>query len=141
MDVRLILTPDLSQLSFVLLVPITHLLTFCVSPIDVKEKVLNTVAVHFEGIEGNRAGFPGHLNDILDRAVLVFYEPMYEQLREKFPTASSTLQRGGFGENLIVDHPSLDPAVVCIGDTFQIGSVRLVVTVRDSFMNQDIMIT
>lgn len=93
-----------------------------------KEKVTGAVAVHYEGIEGNRAGFPGHVNDILDRSILVFYEPIYDHLREKFPSATKTLKRGGFGENLIVDHPSLNPKEVCIGDIYQIESVRLVVT-------------
>ena len=94
----------------------------------VKEKVSDAVAVTFEGIEGNRAGYEGHIDDILDRAVLVFYEPIYAHLIEQFPTATETLKRGGMGENLIVDHPSLNPTEVCIGDIYQIGSVRLVVT-------------
>lgn len=94
----------------------------------VKEKVTDAVAVTFEGIEGNRAGLESHINDILDRAVLMFYEPTYDHLREKFPSAALTLVRGGFGENLLVDDPSLSPEVVCVGDIFCIGSVRFVVT-------------
>jgi MOSC domain-containing protein YiiM len=94
----------------------------------IKTPVSGAVAVHFNGIEGNMAGYEGHVRDILDRAVLVFYEPIYNQLQEKFPDAMKTLKRGGFGENIVVDHPSLSPEEVCIGDVYQIGTVRLVVT-------------
>mmetsp|Transcript_13368 Transcript_13368/g.21911 ORF Transcript_13368/g.21911 Transcript_13368/m.21911 type:complete len:286 (+) Transcript_13368:1-858(+) len=93
-----------------------------------KDVVTGQVEVNFKGIKGNMAGFEGHIRDILDRAVLVFYEPIYDQLCERFPKAKETLKRGGFGENLIVDHPSLSPEVVCIGDVFHIGTVKFVVT-------------
>lgn len=93
-----------------------------------KDVVTGQVEVNFKGIKGNMAGFEGHIRDILDRAVLVFYEPIYEQLRKQFPAAKETLKRGGFGENLIVNHPSLSPEVVCIGDIFVIGTVKFVVT-------------
>lgn len=93
-----------------------------------KKTINGPVAVSTSGIEGNLAGFKGHLDDIHDRAVLVFFEPVYKELQEKFPESRETLVRGGFGENVIVDHPTMCPSKVCIGDVYEIGSVLCTVT-------------
>lgn len=86
------------------------------------------IPVSFEGVEGNRAGFPGHAADIIDRAVMVQNDLSYEHLKIKFPESASTLVRGGFGENFVVNHPSLLPSEVCIGDVYNIGSAVFFVT-------------
>lgn len=87
-----------------------------------------TVNVHVMGIEGNAAGYPGHIADTLNRSILVHNESNYPKLRTLFPAAEASLVRGGFGENLVVDHPSLMHDVVCIGDKYQIGSVIVMIS-------------
>jgi MOSC domain-containing protein YiiM len=87
-----------------------------------------TVTVKRDGMEGNAAGFPGHIDDMQNRAILVYNENTYDQLQQLFPDCQSTLVRGGFGENILVNHDSLLPSVVCIGDKFRIGTTVCVVT-------------
>lgn len=80
------------------------------------------------GIEGNAAGYPTHISDTINRAVLLFNEPTYATLSEKFPDATKSLVRGGFGENLVVNHPNFAPSEVCVGDKYKIGNVICMVT-------------
>jgi len=93
-----------------------------------KHVVGPTVAVTELGIEGNAAGHPGHVSDTINRAILLFNELNYDVLKEKFPAAELSLVRGGFGENLIVNDPGFAPSEVCVGDTYQIGSVICMIT-------------
>lgn len=74
-----------------------------------------------DGIQGNTAGFPTHIEDSKDRAALVFNELTYKALADEFPDCKETLVRGGFAENFVVNSPELLPSVVCIGDVFRIG--------------------
>ena len=50
--------------------------------------------VGFRGVEGNAAGYPSHIDDTLNRAVLVYNELTYDHLKEKFPNSSESLKRG-----------------------------------------------
>ena len=87
-----------------------------------------TVQVTTMGIEGNASGFPTHISDTINRAILLFNEPTYATLKDKFPDAAESLVRGGFGENLVVNHPNFVPFEVCVGDKYQIGNVVCMVT-------------
>lgn len=93
-----------------------------------KHVVGPTVNVTTRGIEGNAAGYPGHIDDTINRAVLIYNELSYEPLKELFPAAVSSLIRGGYGENIVVNHPSMLPSEVCVGDKYQLGTVVLMVT-------------
>jgi MOSC domain-containing protein YiiM len=88
----------------------------------VKHAVGPSINIYWRGPEGNMAGYPGHVTDTINRAVLVFNELSYNTLRDAFHDSASTLRRGGFGENFVVNHPDLLPSVVCIGDVYSIGS-------------------
>jgi MOSC domain-containing protein YiiM len=79
------------------------------------------------GILGNSAGYPSHVEDTINRAVLVFNELLYPVFQGMYPEVSSFV-RGGLGENLLVSDPCLMPSVVCVGDIFKIGHVTCVVT-------------
>lgn len=93
-----------------------------------KHVVGPTVNVKYLGIEGNAAGFPGHITDTINRSILMYNESEYAILRENFPTATESLVRGGFGENIVVNHPSLNTTEVCVGDKYQIGNIIVHVT-------------
>jgi MOSC domain-containing protein YiiM len=93
-----------------------------------KHVVGPTVQVSSLGIEGNAAGYPGHIDDKYNRAICVFNERFYDTLKELFPGAKLSLVRGGFGENLVVDNPDLMHSAVCVGDKYQIGTTVCVVT-------------
>ena len=75
-----------------------------------------------DGLAGNGAGFPSHIEDARDRTALVFNELTYDLLSEEFPQCRDTLVRGGFAENFVVTSPDLLPSVVCVGDVFRVGS-------------------
>lgn len=81
------------------------------------------IAVTLEnGLAGNGAGFPSHIEDSRDRAALVFNELTYQHLLTIFPQCTETFVRGGFSENFVVNSPDLLPNVVCIGDIFRVGT-------------------
>ena len=93
-----------------------------------KHIVDSTIGVHENGFEGNAAGFPSHIEDTLNRAILVYNESTYIDLKILFPLAALTLIRGGFGENIVINHPSLLASEVCVGDKFSIGTTICQVT-------------
>ena len=87
-----------------------------------------TVQVNTMGIEGNSSGYPTHISDTINRAILFFNESTHATLKDKLPDAAESLVRGGCGENLVVNHPNFVPSEVCVGDKFQIGNVICMVT-------------
>ena len=88
---------------------------------------ISTVRATLNGLEDNAPGYPSHIDDSSNRAALVCSLETYQLLIKKFP-GTETFLAGGFGENFIVDHPDLSPAVVCVGDVYQIGSAQFTVT-------------
>lgn len=97
------------------------------NPSSYAKSSVPSVVATLSGLSGNAPGYPSHIDDSSNRAALVFNLETYEHLAKLFP-GRDTFIMGGFGENFVVDHPELSPAVVCIGDCYQIGSAQFVVT-------------
>jgi MOSC domain-containing protein YiiM len=53
-----------------------------------KRVVGPTVQVSSLGIEGNAAGYPGHIDDKYNRAICVFNERLYDTLKELFQASA-----------------------------------------------------
>jgi MOSC domain-containing protein YiiM len=90
-----------------------------------KENV-EEVEIDANGPVGNEIGHPVHIQYAQDRAVLVYNVLTTKLLKEKFPEHDISI--GDMGENFVVDHPSLTPEEVCVGDVFQIGTAKFFVT-------------
>jgi MOSC domain-containing protein YiiM len=87
-----------------------------------KEPVMDPIYLGKIGLEGDSQANKKHHGGP-DKAVLMYsadHYPKWEaELGKQFP-------KGGFSENLTVS--GLDETIVCVGDVFQIGAVKLQVT-------------
>eukprot|EP01040_Poterioochromonas_malhamensis_P008650 gene8650-9361_t len=81
---------------------------------------VSEVEVTFAGLEGNESGHPSHIENAQYRAAMIHNTLHNEYFKDLFP--DHVFQPGDFGENFIVDHPSLTVNEVCVGDQYQIGS-------------------
>ena len=93
-----------------------------------KSIINEPVLIKKEGIQGNLAGHPSNIKQLLHRPVLFFHTSTYTKLKEVFPSAASSLVRGSFAENFVVDDDILLPDQVCVGDIYQVGNVLLEVS-------------
>ena len=80
------------------------------------------------GLAGNEIGHPIHLEYGAYRHALVCNELVWQDFEERIPQSSSRMTRGCFGENFVVNDPSLHPSVVCVGDEFKVGTAKFRVT-------------
>lgn len=88
-----------------------------------KEPVQGRVWAGREGLAGDAQVFkPGHGGP--ERALLFYPGAHYRAWRAEWQTKE--VGPGGFGENVTVD--GLDESTVCLGDLFQVGSVRVEVS-------------
>lgn len=94
------------------------------SAID-KQPVHGPVAVGAENLAGDEQGDP-RVHGGPDKAVHVYAWAHYGTWRAELGALPRLAAPPAFGENLSVD--GLDEASVCIGDEWQVGSARLVVT-------------
>lgn len=79
------------------------------------------VEATLDGLQGNEIGYPTHIENSVYRAALVHNVLHNAYYKEHLP--DHEIHPGDFGENFLVDHPSLIASEVCIGDEFEIGSV------------------
>lgn len=84
------------------------------------------IEANLAGLIGNEIGHPVHLEESIYRGALVYNQMNNELFLPFFP--DHVISVGDFGENFVVNHPSLLPNEVCIGDQYQIGSIRFHVT-------------
>lgn len=94
------------------------------SAID-KQPVHGPVAVHALGLDGDEQADTRHHGGP-DKAVHVYAWSHYRWWQEAIGTREVLQGPGAFGENLSVE--GLDERSVCLGDEWQIGSVRLAVS-------------
>jgi MOSC domain-containing protein YiiM len=87
---------------------------------------VNEVEATFDGLSGNAIGHPSHSEEGDYRAVMVYNELNNAFFHQHYP--DHVLKRGDFGENFVVNHPSLLATEVCIGDEYQVGTAKFQVT-------------
>jgi MOSC domain-containing protein YiiM len=87
---------------------------------------VNEVEATLDGLGGNEIGYPTHIEESRYRAAMVYNELNNAFFHEHYP--DHVISRGDFGENFVVNHPSLLASEVCIGDEYQIGTVKFQVT-------------
>lgn len=93
-----------------------------------KEEVSTIRVSQAQGIVGNGIGFPTHIDNAFYRTALVINTCVYDDFEKEIPGSGVKLRPGIFGENMVVSDPLLHPRVVCVGDIYQIGSAKFVVT-------------
>jgi MOSC domain-containing protein YiiM len=89
-----------------------------------KSAVQGPVRVRSMGLEGDEQA-DLRVHGGIDKAVYGYAVSNYLAWRADFPAHAEQFIAGGVGENLVIE--GLDEASVCIGDTHDIGTTRLVV--------------
>ncbi len=90
-----------------------------------KTRQTDPVVCGLEGLDGDRQG-DRRVHGGPDKAVHLYPVGHYRALADLLPETHVTLAAGVLGENLSVD--GIDESMVCIGDVFVLGEVRLQVS-------------